>query len=93
MSSEQKKPAESLVQGLLAEKRELKVLLERGRIASRSGYVFRHGAKYALPNGLPLLFAVYHPSQQNTQTGRVTPAMYRRELAAIKRFLAREWPR
>lgn len=32
MSSEQKKPAESLVQGLLAERRELKVLLERARM-------------------------------------------------------------
>src|SRR5260370_5820858 len=32
MSSEQKKPAESLGQGLLAEKRELKVLLERARM-------------------------------------------------------------
>jgi chromosome segregation ATPase len=32
MSSEQKRPAESLVQGLLAEKRELKVLLERARM-------------------------------------------------------------
>ena len=32
MSSEQKKPAESLVQGLLAEKRELKVLLKRARM-------------------------------------------------------------
>src|SRR5216683_510657 len=32
MSTEQKKPAESLVQGLLAEKRELKVQLERVRM-------------------------------------------------------------
>jgi chromosome segregation ATPase len=32
MSSEQKKPAESLVQELLAERRELKVLLERARM-------------------------------------------------------------
>jgi uncharacterized coiled-coil DUF342 family protein len=32
MSSEQKKPAEALVQGLLAEKRELKVQLERARM-------------------------------------------------------------
>jgi predicted nucleic acid-binding Zn-ribbon protein len=32
MSSEQKKPAESLVQELLAERRELKVLVERARI-------------------------------------------------------------
>lgn len=32
MSSEPKKPAEALVQQLLAEKRELKVLLERARM-------------------------------------------------------------
>jgi uncharacterized coiled-coil DUF342 family protein len=32
MSSEPKKPAESLVQELLAERRELKVLLERARM-------------------------------------------------------------
>jgi chromosome segregation ATPase len=32
MSSEQKKPAESLVQELLAERRELKVQLERARM-------------------------------------------------------------
>jgi chromosome segregation ATPase len=32
MSSEQKKPAESLVQELLAERRELKVKLERARM-------------------------------------------------------------
>jgi len=81
-------PRAVLALGKIAFDGYLKLLLERGRIASRSGYVFRHGAKYALPNGLPRLFAVYHPSQQNTQTGRVTPAMYRRELAAIKRFLS-----
>ena len=34
------------------------------------------------------LFAAYHPSQQNTQTGLVTPEMYRQVLAAIRRFLA-----
>jgi chromosome segregation ATPase len=32
MSSEQKKPAESLVQELLAQRRELKVLVERARM-------------------------------------------------------------
>ena len=32
MSTEQKKPAESLVQELLAERRDLKVLLERARM-------------------------------------------------------------
>lgn len=82
------RPRAVLALGKIAFDAYLKLLLDRGRIASRSAYVFRHGASYALPGGLPRLFAVYHPSQQNTQTGRVTPAMYRRALAAIKRFLA-----
>jgi uracil-DNA glycosylase len=33
------------------------------------------------------LFASYHPSQQNTQTGRLTPAMFLRVLRQIRRFL------
>jgi len=32
---------------------------------------FRHGASYSFP-GQPLLVASYHPSRQNTQTGRLT---------------------
>jgi uracil-DNA glycosylase len=55
-------------------------------------FVFRHGASYLLPAGKGWqalrLFAAYHPSQQNTQTGRVTAAMYRRVLREIRRFLA-----
>jgi uracil-DNA glycosylase len=33
------------------------------------------------------LFVVYHPSQQNTATGKVTLAMYAKVLRRIKRFL------
>jgi uracil-DNA glycosylase family 4 len=36
---------------------------------------FAHGAELALP-GAPVLLGCYHVSQQNTQTGRLTPAMF-----------------
>ncbi len=53
----------------------------------RSALKFSHGASYDLGNGLPRLFASYHPSQQNTQTGRLTPEMLREVLQAIQRYL------
>jgi len=65
----------------------LTILKELGAIVSRAAFVFGHGAEAHLPNGVRL-FGVYHPSQQNTQTGRVTPAMYGNVLRRIQRFLS-----
>lgn len=37
---------------------------------------FGHNVMHELGSGLPWLLASYHPSRQNTQTGRLTPAMF-----------------
>ena len=47
----------------------------RGVITKRTPYVFKHGVHYKLPDG-KLLLASYHPSNQNTQTGKLTRKMF-----------------
>lgn len=80
-------PKVVLALGKIAWDSYLNILKQRGIISSRAAYVFAHGAEAKLPLPYPRLFGVYHPSQQNTQTGRVTPAMYARALRRIGRFL------
>jgi uracil-DNA glycosylase family 4 len=67
----------------------LGILKHHGLIVSRSAHRFAHGAEMDFPAAGTRLFGVYHPSQQNTQTGRVTPAMYAQVLRRIRRFLER----
>jgi uracil-DNA glycosylase family 4 len=48
---------------------------------------FRHGAEYALPCRFRRLFVSYHPSRQNTQTGRLTARMLDSVLRRVRDFL------
>ena len=64
-----------VVLGGIALQGYLSILQDDGKIKSRSGFRFGHGAKFETHAGGPLVLASYHPSQQNTSTGRLTAAM------------------
>jgi uracil-DNA glycosylase family 4 len=55
----------------------LAILRSEGKIAQRSAFRFAHGSEHTTAPGQPMLIGSYHPSQQNTFTGRLTPAMMR----------------
>jgi uracil-DNA glycosylase family 4 len=76
----------------------LAVILALGRIAHdstvaalglrRSAFPFAHGARHDARKGL-VLFDSYHCSRYNTNTGRLTPQMFRAVLQAISAHLGR----
>lgn len=53
----------------------LRAWVDAGRQPPGTLPPFSHAAEVALPGGVTLL-ASYHPSQRNTQTGLLTPAMF-----------------
>ena len=86
------RPRAVLALGKIAFDGFVKLMRDRDEISTAAAFVFRQGASYLLPASehrqALRLFAAYHPSQQNTQTGRVTPVMYRRVLREIQHFLS-----
>jgi uracil-DNA glycosylase len=80
-------PRAILALGKIAWDAYLGLRKQEGLLTSSATYKFAHGAEVSFPFNGPHLFGIYHPSQQNTQTGRVTPAMYAQVLRRIRKFL------
>ncbi|HET9752456.1 MAG TPA: uracil-DNA glycosylase [Myxococcales bacterium] len=57
----------------------------RGLVLPRPRPLFGHGAEARIPKG-PVLLGCYHVSQQNTNTGKLTPAMIDRVLRRAKQL-------
>ena len=53
----------------------LTILRKRGIIRSRAAFPFGHNVEHRVAPGMPVLLSSYHPSQQNTSTGKLTAAM------------------
>ena len=61
--------------GKIAFDNYLDVLKSRGAIASRAPFRFGHDRQFRTGAGHPVLVSSYHPSQQNTSTGKLTEKM------------------
>ena len=82
---------------------DLRVIVALGRVAfdvalqvyaglqpatfNRTASKFAHNAVSSLGPGLPALVASYHPSRQNTQTGRLTAEMFDQVWARVRELL------
>jgi uracil-DNA glycosylase family 4 len=64
----------------------LRLFRERGWRAPRRP-AFEHGAVVRIP-GAPVIVCAYHPSRQNTNTGRLTAPMLARAFRTAKRLAA-----
>jgi uracil-DNA glycosylase family 4 len=65
----------------------LRLLADRGAKPKKRP-VFEHAGVFHLP-GVPVLVASYHPSRQNTNTGRLTPPMLRAVFRRAKALATR----
>ncbi|WP_242344396.1 uracil-DNA glycosylase [Anaeromyxobacter terrae] len=77
-----------LALGAIAWDAALAHLARTGHAPPRPRPRFGHGAELAIPHA-PVLVGSYHPSRQNTQTGRLTPAMLDAVLARAVRLAGR----
>jgi uracil-DNA glycosylase family 4 len=83
------RPKIVLVLGGIALRSYLEILKQQRHIISFAAFPFSHGAVHKLPHPLPRLVASYHPSQQNTFTGKLTDRMLLKIFRDIRKYLDR----
>lgn len=67
----------------------LRLFQQQGKICRLADFPFAHQATYPIPAG-PILVASYHTSRYNTQTGRLTEAMFVALLHQVQSLAAGE---
>jgi uracil-DNA glycosylase family 4 len=60
----------------------------RKRTSETLRFKFKHLGVYPLGESLPVLVSSYHPSRQNTQTGRLTQAMFAEVWTTVNQIIA-----
>lgn len=75
--------------GGIAFDRVLRMYRQAGHDIPR--FKFTHGEVYRLNEDLPWLVVSYHPSRQNTQTGRLTRSMFDDIWAKTRALLSDDW--
>ena len=78
-----------LALGKVSQDAVVALLRQTGRLPARKALAFGHGLSHDLGEGLRL-FASYHPSQQNTFTGKLTEDAFDAVLADVNRHLGRQ---
>ena len=73
--------------GRLAFDTYLDILRDRGIIAEPSAFPFGHDREHHTSERTPVLISSYHPSQQNTSTGKLTAQMLRDVFERARRLM------
>ena len=73
--------------GKLAFDSYLNIARDRALIRSRAAFRFGHAVTHQIPGG-PVLISSYHPSQQNTSTGKLTAEMLRQVFERARAILS-----
>jgi uracil-DNA glycosylase len=77
-----------VVLGKIAMDSYLTILKSQGRIERRSAFAFGHNVLHRTGPDQPVLICSYHPSQQNTSTGKLTAPMLRAVFERAKEYLS-----